>query len=365
MTDLLKSLVGMTYKTCPLLLGVAQGGPEDKPETFPKLVRFSNNRHLRFANFGPVPSESTSTTGSNSVAEGNRKSEHVAGHDFGAGPKSGVPSASALSDAQSSADGQEVSSEPREPRYDKKRSVKGSIHLAGATSNAFARASNLIREALSAEGVVFVDAHVASSSARGTQDRSDSGSFDDSDGRGTTASSIGDDRPNSMSENDYSDQGERENATCKLNGFSTRKRSTLTGSKSDHVFDLPETRLAALIRRYPAGHIFNYADSGDMYSSSGDEHTSTSAGSSGSAGHRAMRASGRRLRRQCRDAEMLGSVMPGARTIAFYPVWDVSLALFVIGDVLLTMTRMGQSAFELVCSYGVRLRSVCSIQLKI
>ncbi|KAK5115852.1 hypothetical protein LTR85_009446 [Meristemomyces frigidus] len=122
----------------------------------------------------------------------------------------------------------------------------------------------------------------------------------------------------STSEGDASDPAGRDSRICKLNGFSTRNKSTLKGSQSsDHQFNLSDSNLASLIRRYPHGKIFNFEDSGDLYSSSGDD-----AQSAGSATSTEGPQARKPHKRQSQDAKQLGKIMVGARTIAFYPIWD-------------------------------------------
>ncbi|KAI7214338.1 hypothetical protein KC333_g6083 [Hortaea werneckii] len=212
--------------------------------------------------------------------------------------------------------------------------------LAEAIESTYARASNLVREAIHGEGVVFADAKAASAAVRnrrGTESESgpSSGEANSSDpSRDSTLRNPGDPHldsgSNSMSEGDTSDHvGPKR--TCAVTGFSTRSRSTLTGSSSNHRFVLTEAELRRLIKRYPSGKIFNIADSGGIYSSSGDEGVGRSEEASDE-----LKPSVSSARRTpvARDAKRLSQIMVGARTIAFYPIWDdasefYSSALFV------------------------------------
>lgn len=166
--------------------------------------------------------------------------------------------------------------------------------------------------------MVFVNANAASTNAKQSRGRARNDTSDTSNTTTSTSASTGGDLAhNSTSEGEVSDQAGRESRPCKLNGFSTRNKSTLKGSQSsDHQFNLSDTDLASLIRRYPRGKIFNFEESGDLYSSSGEDNVSGSATST--EGQQPRKAH----KRQSRDAKELGKVMVGARTIAFFPIWD-------------------------------------------
>ncbi|RMY59789.1 hypothetical protein D0863_11818 [Hortaea werneckii] len=91
-----------------------------------------------------------------------------------------------------------------------------------------------------------------------------------------TSSPHVDGATNSPSEAETSADGSAKRM-CTVNGFSTRSRSTLAGSSSlEYRFALAESDLRELVKRYPSGKIFNIADSGDTYSSSGTENAAES-----------------------------------------------------------------------------------------
>ncbi|KAI7239813.1 hypothetical protein KC330_g1675 [Hortaea werneckii] len=133
--------------------------------------------------------------------------------------------------------------------------------LAKAIESTYARASNLVREAIHGEGAI--ESGPSSGEANSSDPSPDSTLLNPGDPPLDSGS-------NSMSEGDTSDRVSPKR-TCAVTGFSTRSRSTLTGPSSNHRFALTETELRRLIKRYPSGKIFNIADSGGIYSSSGDE----------------------------------------------------------------------------------------------
>ena len=180
--------------------------------------------------------------------------------------------------------------------------------LTSSVERTYARESNLIREALGAEGVVFVDANIVANLRR-------SGSGADSDEH-LQRSSSGEGNKSSASEPDGLDVGSGGNPLCKAQGISTR--STLTASSAPtpvQRFDLTQALLSRLMCRYRKGRIFNFRENGDPYTSSGEDRLTS--GSSDAAS-----AKGKRFPK---DAQHLAKVMVGARTIAFYPLWDDTL----------------------------------------
>lgn len=213
----------------------------------------------------------------NSAAANDRRVEHVAFHDFGASLNSAAkPSQPEFVGESLSGDEHDRASQP--PRSEtsspsisrgtsrssaKRRPLVGPFNLTTASKHAYSRASNLIREAVSAEGVAFVDASSASTIAkqlrrRGSPSSNHSGATASQHATtSTSASTSTSDAPNSsMSDEDTSDAAKPDDSICKLNGFSTRNKSTLKGSpSSDHRFKLPDASLASLIRRYPHGKV--------------------------------------------------------------------------------------------------------------
>ncbi|KAI3481806.1 hypothetical protein L1887_55576 [Cichorium endivia] len=141
------------------------------------------------------------------------------------------------------------------------------------SQDVYARASNLMREALGAEGAVCVNGTAVS--ARIKSDRNLAG--DSTSGAAKAKSdSSGEDAATTTSDTD-SDASSRAARLCKVQGFSTRNRSSLTGTRPERQrFGLTEQELHKLVKTFPRGKIFNFEESGNLYSSSGDESTSGS-----------------------------------------------------------------------------------------
>ncbi|KAK4546286.1 hypothetical protein LTR36_001963 [Oleoguttula mirabilis] len=270
-------------------------------------------------------------TRSNSVAAGDRRAAQVAIRDFAARPAGSRSQPDFVGQASTPDERDEdpLSPKPTDGTLGSTpislskgtKSLEGPFDLARASDYAYARASNLIREAVGAEGVVFVDANAASTNAKQSRRRARNDTSEVSETTNSASTGQSELSHNSTSEGDVSDTAGRGQRPCKLNGFSTRNRSTLNGSQtSAHHFNLSDADLAALIRRYPRGKIFNFEESGDLYSSSGEDTKSAGSATSTEGGQ-----TRRPHRRQSQDAKQLGKVMIGARTIAFFPIWDDAL----------------------------------------
>lgn len=193
---------------------------------------------------------------------------------------------------------------------------KSASENAGPSQDVYARASNLMREALGAEGVVCVNGTAVS--ARIKSDKNLAG--DSTSGAAKAKSdSSGEDVTTTASDTD-SDADSRAARLCKVQGFSTRNRSSLTGTRPERQrFGLTEQELHKLVKAFPRGRIFNFEESGNLYSSSGEESTS---GSNEDSTRKTKSSSDRVKSKQSRAMLRLGKVMVGARSIAFYPIWD-------------------------------------------
>ncbi|KAI7285980.1 hypothetical protein KC345_g1466 [Hortaea werneckii] len=283
----------------------------------------------------------TATSEFNANAENARIRQGVAGRDFTPSTRSVQQQSESIGEAVAQATTRSRPTAKRAVAYGEKVKKRAeTFDLAKAIESTYARASNLVREAIHGEGAVFADAKAASAAVRnrrGTESESGPSSVEANSSdpsRDSTLQSKGDPNldsgSNSMSEGDTSDRVSPKRM-CAVTGFSTRSRSTLTGSSSDLRFALTEAELRRLIKRYPSGKIFNIADSGGIYSSSGDEDVGRSEEVSDEP---KSSASSARRTPVARDARRLSEIMVGARTIAYYPVWDdasglLSSALFV------------------------------------
>ncbi|THY93832.1 hypothetical protein D6C92_05179 [Aureobasidium pullulans] len=199
------------------------------------------------------------------------------------------------------------------------RSKASTFNLEKEVQSSYARASNLLREALDAEGVLFLDASMAY-----TLDSVTAAMHETSATSGTSAPST------SEMELESTDTATDKTkiSTCKVLGFSTRAKSSLKGFlPSKNHLGLSRSFQRQLMKRYPGGNIFNYAETGESHSSSGEE------GSSGEPAQGVpLNASTGKPKssrsRSAKDGVVLSGIFPGVSSVIFLPIWNASSSRF-------------------------------------
>lgn len=171
--------------------------------------------------------------------------------------------------------------------------------LAHAVSQSYSRASNLLREALGASGVAFVDAsHISTTTTAG---------------RRSSATPSEDNTTSGSSDPDTSDGTTGIPRMCKVTAVSSHKLTT-----EDHTsaFELAQRDLAKLIKAYPRAKVFSFMKNGDPYSGSDASGPGSSSDSplSPSSSHVTTKHS--------RNARILQKVVGIGGSIIFYPIFD-------------------------------------------
>jgi signal transduction histidine kinase/CheY-like chemotaxis protein len=180
--------------------------------------------------------------------------------------------------------------------------------LGREVNTAFARSSNLMREAMSAEGVAFIDADFH-------RDKESTKNQDSSNTDHETDTATNSSGPESSTPQERTPVSP--DTQCALLGFSTKVKSTVRGfDPSARHSSLPKAFIRSLIRRYPMGKVFNFHDGKALSSSSGTDMSDDV--SEGSKNNRSRK----RRSREFVDAMTLGEVFSGPRSIAFLPLWD-------------------------------------------
>ncbi|KAJ4389288.1 hypothetical protein N0V93_006753 [Gnomoniopsis smithogilvyi] len=213
----------------------------------------------------------------------------------------------------------------------------------------FSRAANIIRESIEVEGCLFLDAAVGS--FRPAENNARGFGTDKRDSRCTGSdSSDGEER--------YSSHDETVQRKCKVLGFSTTDMSSVDGARNPLRHGaMQEKFLRGLLRQYPKGHIFNFDGQGELQSSDSSEGASSESSlplmspnedaawarlpqilpafSQGDA------TSGPRLRlpKTASEGNQLLQVFPGARSVAFVPVWDSRKERWCAGGFIYTLTN--------------------------
>lgn len=233
------------------------------------------------------PVTSTATTLRNSVADTSRRKHKIATQDFGANlDVPGVPVSKLLLEPSGRVErGRKTANAGKPDGSD--------FDLEIASRYTYSRASQLMRQAMGADGVVFLNANAVQSRKKDVKAPSLKHESSDT----STHSPM-------RSTSEY-ETSEGSTATseqhCMIEGFSTRDESSLHDVENSYRFDVSESFLATLIKRYSGGKIFNFGSDGTCYSSSGDDNATSGSNSE----------TQRKTVRTPRDGRRLGRVMPG------------------------------------------------------
>ncbi|KAF2684539.1 hypothetical protein K458DRAFT_366968 [Lentithecium fluviatile CBS 122367] len=199
-------------------------------------------------------------------------------------------------------------------RYGSVKALQESI-LPAHSRSMFARAANVIRASSDLDGVLILDASVASI---GNQ-RHGPGSNRASEGDTVTSDADTGSRSSSHEEDEefnfsrahrksHSSSGK----TCQVLAVATPEEA---GPQPDYS-SFSEVDLTRLLRVCPKGRIFNVTDDGDLMSST-DESARSGASAQEDESKRKLAPGGRE-----QLAQAIRSLLPDARSAAFVPLWD-------------------------------------------
>ena len=273
-----------------------------------------------------APASSTTQTGA--AATGAQEHPDVATHDFDRSPKKLSPDSSANDVIVTS---ENIDAERSRP-LGEASSLK-TFNLSNDIELTYARASNLIREALGAEGVIIFDANVPRTTTQ-TSPR------DQDKGAGTASSAPSSSEADGSDASDFSGTENATNdvpgvETCDVLGFSTRIKSSVSGFlPSKNHLGLSKPFLERLIRKHPSGKIFNF-ENGAVSSSSGEEGSTAS--DTQALATEMVRKVRRTRVRGAKEAAALADLLSGVRSAAFLPLWDVRSTISFLHRTLLTV----------------------------
>lgn len=211
--------------------------------------------------------------------------------------------------------------EPEEAESDLTRNVK----------NLFGRASNLMREAMAIEGVMFLEAglnNMGNSNSKTRPSHDPTGFRSDSSHWSTSSEDDKEKRAASQALVDGDDAGlcpsrrAVPEKMCDVLGFSTRAKVSMNGSQPPAALaSMPATVMRKLLQRYPHGKVFNFNN--EALSSSEDDHRRTGP-NCGNGGDGGSDSSSAKRKRRSKDAEgkALVGVFQGVRSLVFFPLWD-------------------------------------------
>ncbi|KAK7413776.1 hypothetical protein QQX98_007343 [Neonectria punicea] len=204
-----------------------------------------------------------------------------------------------------------------------------------ALDHIFSRAANLIRESIEVEGCLFLDAASGSfgalSSPSSLDDREPSSPYVSAYSSKSSSGSS-----SSSDENKGASSGQQEWASCRVLGFSTSDKSSVDGEMSSALHTgVAEKFFSALLRRYPRGKIFVFGANGELQSSdsSEEDRNGTVNGynrlfSGNTRGLPSPQQNTPRKKNRLnpwarqKEGQVILKIFPGARSVAFVPVWD-------------------------------------------
>lgn len=194
----------------------------------------------------------------------------------------------------------------------------------------FSKAANIIRESIEIEGALFLDASMRSFGGLKSLPV-------ETDGLNNNTSSP--------SESDETKSVETSTTKvdvdpcCSVLGFSTSHSSSVDGAKNIPMHtNVSEKLLAVLLRRYPRGNIFSFDENGALESgeSSGSDNDTSLSSPSLNQAPQAKRTRGTWSRRT--DGASIAKIFPGARSVAFVPVWNAKKDRWYAGCLAFTNT---------------------------
>jgi signal transduction histidine kinase len=120
-------------------------------------------------------------------------------------------------------------------------------------------------------------------------------------------------------------RGEGKRKKCGILGFSTEGKSSLEGDKaSNNCVPIAEAFLQRLLHKYPHGQVFNFSNGDPVIPGTNDSHSAVR--DITEATPKSSRDSGRtrELRQKDKQAETnaLLQMLPGARSVVLFPLWD-------------------------------------------
>ncbi|KAK2605983.1 hypothetical protein QQS21_003609 [Conoideocrella luteorostrata] len=199
--------------------------------------------------------------------------------------------------------------------------------------NIFDRASHVIRESMEIDGVVFLETKMSS----GNSVRENGNWSFHIKGSSSSSSSSDENLAN------VSTSSDEVGGVCSPVQSPSVIASSIEGNSASHIpFKLSEKILRKLLRRYPRGNIFNFDEYGSEQSSDWSSEEAAPGGHEGKSGKledRKTRPLGLRSRMKQSEQEMLLKMLPGARCIAFAPVWDPQEQRWFAGSFAYTKTH--------------------------
>lgn len=182
----------------------------------------------------------------------------------------------------------------------------------------FSNAACIMRESFEVEGCLFFDVGLGSYRRPSVPDAN-----------GWTGAANGA-YTSSSDERSVEVLAEGPDAMSELLGFSIQQGSSMDAvlPPCSGIGSLHKKTMAKLLRRYPSGIIFNFDAVGELQSSDSDDDDALKVPLAANGNRHddvngSPSAAEKRRRRRLKEAALLREAFPGARSVAFIPVWDL------------------------------------------
>ncbi|KAH8591930.1 hypothetical protein B0O99DRAFT_597767 [Bisporella sp. PMI_857] len=207
----------------------------------------------------------------------------------------------------------------------------------------FSRASNIIRECIEVDGAIFLDASIGTFGGhtgkphnrpsqseligRRSQESIISSSEEEHWRTPTSDAETSGVRPTGSyaSELPKKPRVEEEKKMCGILGFSTAEKCSLEGDEvSENYVPVAEAFLQRLLHKYPRGQVFNLGEGGSVISSTNDTRRPDGyvAQAESRSSEKILRTGKPRESAKQTEAKALFQMLPGARSVVLFPLWD-------------------------------------------
>ncbi|WZH43315.1 Nik-1-like protein [Fusarium acuminatum] len=176
----------------------------------------------------------------------------------------------------------------------------------------FSKAASIVKDSIETDGCLFLNADMLEFSSAGS-----SAEWIDED--------MAARRPSAFSYNESEDayttgsSEERARPSCQVLGSSASGQEYTGKTK----VGLPQALLARMIQRYPKGYVFNFDSDGNLQPDELSDNDSHHSYKSNQERAYVPNKQESRFRIQQREASILLETFPGARSVAFVPIWDL------------------------------------------
>jgi signal transduction histidine kinase len=176
----------------------------------------------------------------------------------------------------------------------------------------FSKAASIVKDSIETDGCLFLNADMLEFSSAGS-----SAEWVDED--------MAARRPSAFSYNESEDayttgsSEERTRPSCQVLGSSASGQEYTGKTK----VGLPQALLARMIQRYPKGYVFNFDSDGNLQPDELSDNDSHHSYKSNQERAYVPNKQESRFRIQQREASILLETFPGARSVAFVPIWDL------------------------------------------